>query len=473
MASNETKLGTAVIPVRAPLDELDKDLAEAKGKAEKSASGISGVLGKIKWAAVGAGATALTGALSDMAREGAKDAADLEVLRVAVENAGASWDEAGEPLDAYMTKMRDLAAIDDSDLKPALASLVAVTGDVGKSMELASLAADLAKGKNMSLASASELVGKVAQGNVSMLTRYGIILDENATAEEALAELQKRFAGQAEAYGATTAGQIDTLGLKIGDFRESIGQATGPAMGFLAVLPGMSTGFSLAGGAVGHVLPILGGFSSTLTATVIPSIGATIVALGPILIPLAAIGAAVALLALAWSQNWFDIQGKTQAVLGVLGPAFEGFRTMVLSIWEGLVTGIKANINAIIGAINGLFGFLNAISIPIPEISIPGTDIRLGGGFFEPFNLASIPYLASGGIAMRPTLAVIGDRGPEAVVPLNSRNGGIIDYDRLADAFARALDKRPTYRIDAHYQYQDERSLRNDISLLQMLGATT
>ncbi len=428
MASNETKLGTAVIPVRAPLDELDKDLAGAKDKAEKSASGISGVLGKIKWAAVGAGATALTGALSDMAREGAKDAADLEVLRVAVENTGASWDEAGEPLDAYMTKMRDLAAIDDSDLKPALASLVAVTGDVGKSMELASLAADMAKGKNMSLAAASELVGKVAQGNVSMLTRYGIILDENATAEEALAELQKRFAGQAEAYGATTAGQIDTLGLKIGDFRESIGQATGPAMGFLAVLPGMSTGFSLAGGAVGHVLPILGGFSSTLTATVIPSIGATIVALGPILIPLAAIGAAVALLALAWSNNWGDIQGKTQAVIGFL----------------------KEQLNRLIGFLNTFIRAWNGLEFRIPgfNVQIPSVDIpfvgTVGGGSLgwqglhvgTP-DIPTIPVLDRGGIVTQPTLAMLAaNNRDEAVIPLDRAARGVTINGPLVGSIA-------------------------------------
>ena len=237
------------------MDGLDKDLSAAKEKTEKASSGISGALGKIKWAAVGAGAAALTGTLSDLAREGAADAAGMEVLRVAVENAGESWDQVGGTLDAYMTKMRDLAAIDDSDLKPALASLVAVTGDVEKSMELASLAADLAKGKNMSLSTAAELVGKVAQGNTSILTRYGIVLDDGATATEALGELQRRFAGQAEAYGATTAGQMEIVGLKIGDFRESIGQAMGPAMGSWE-LPGFLVLEPPCGRSCGHMLPV-------------------------------------------------------------------------------------------------------------------------------------------------------------------------------------------------------------------------
>lgn len=422
----------------------------------------------------------LTADHKDLAREYEKAKKELPELsqmvarqQSALESMSVSQEEAEEQLSNYLNTMRDMAAIGDDQMKPVLAGLISLTGDYQKSMELASLAADMARGKNISLQSAADLVGKVYQGNLGTLSRYGIVLGEGATATEALGILQQKFAGQAEAYGATTRGQLESLTMKIDDFKEDIGSTVNEVGPFIALLPGLSSGFSLAGSALVGFTPLLAPLAASITGTVVPALGAMVVALGPIGIAITALGAVVGVFALAWSQNWFDIQGKTQAVLGVLGPAFEGFRTMVLSIWEGLVTGIKANINAIIGAINGLFGFLNAISIPIPEISIPGTDIRLGGGFFEPFNLASIPYLASGGIAMRPTLAVIGDRGPEAVVPLNSRNGGIIDYDRLADAFARALDKRPTYRIDAHYQYQDERSLRNDISLLQMLGATT
>ncbi len=36
-----------------------------------------------------------------------------------------------------------------------------------------------------------------------------------------------------------------------------------------------------------------------------------------------------------------------------------------------------------------------------------------------------IPTLASGGIVKRPTLAMIGERGPEAVVPLQASGAGI------------------------------------------------
>jgi len=48
-----------------------------------------------------------------------------------------------------------------------------------------------------------------------------------------------------------------------------------------------------------------------------------------------------------------------------------------------------------------------------------------------------------------------------------------IDYDRLGAAVAQAMRAHPTYQISANYRYQDERNLRDDLRLLQMLGAAT
>ncbi len=433
----DSKLGTAVVAIRAALDQFDKDLGEAKAKADGASKTIGGALGAIKWGAIGGGVATVTGALSDLAREGAADAASMEVVRQAVANANGQFeantakiaenkflmeaivqsnadasremnrlaeqikadeaalvnlsgstketaaakaalkariqdakeqlklynketsdaaaqyqelyrqtaamesalnaqsvsvDEATAELDAYMVKMRDTAAIDDGDMKPALAGLIAVTGDYQRAMELASIAADLARGKNMSLQSAAQLVGRVAQGNTSILTRYGIQIDKNATAEEALAALQQKFAGQAEAYGATAQGQMERIGATIGDFRESLGQTMGPAMAFIGLLPGLSTGFSALGSGIGGVAALFG-------VTMPASIGATMAALGPFILPILAVVAAIGLLAVAWTQNWGDIQGKTaaawEAIQGIIGPAWE-------MIWGLIQTGLGA-----------------------------------------------------------------------------------------------------------------------------------
>lgn len=73
------------------------------------------------------------------------------------------------------------------------------------------------------------------------------------------------------------------------------------------------------------------------------------------------------------------------------------------------------------GAVNSIIGMWNNLEFSIPAISIAGKEVFPGVSFGTP----NIPYLADGGIVTRPTLAVIGEAGPEAVIPLDGRFGGI------------------------------------------------
>ena len=83
-------------------------------------------------------------------------------------------------------------------------------------------------------------------------------------------------------------------------------------------------------------------------------------------------------------------------------------------IGQGLVDGVKWAVNGVIGLINDLFSGIN-FSVALPDI--------LGGGSIGiDLSSWSIPMLAKGGIVNKPTLAMIGEDGPEAVVPLSQRN---------------------------------------------------
>ncbi|WP_347243285.1 hypothetical protein, partial [Thermogutta sp.] len=61
-------------------------------------------------------------------------------------------------------------------------------------------------------------------------------------------------------------------------------------------------------------------------------------------------------------------------------------------------------------------------------------------------DIPALPTLAEGGIITRPTLAVLGERAPEAVLPLR---GSALDV--LAERITDAVAKRPTYTIYAQY----------------------
>ena len=93
--------------------------------------------------------------------------------------------------------------------------------------------------------------------------------------------------------------------------------------------------------------------------------------------------------------------------------------TGLKDIFVGIITVIKDVINGVITVINLGIAAVNAI----PHVHIPGTDITLGLP-----KIPEIPKLAKGGIVTSPTIAMIGEAGAEAVVPLSkmgSMGGGM------------------------------------------------
>ena len=59
----------------------------------------------------------------------------------------------------------------------------------------------------------------------------------------------------------------------------------------------------------------------------------------------------------------------------------------------------------------------NALQIPGFSVDLPGRYRRSAPAV----QLPNIPLLARGGIVTRPTLAMVGEAGPEAVLPLGGR----------------------------------------------------
>lgn len=100
--------------------------------------------------------------------------------------------------------------------------------------------------------------------------------------------------------------------------------------------------------------------------------------------------------------------------------AWNGIKSIFQNIANALGGIIKAPINFIIDCINGFIRGLNKIKIPD---WVPG----VGG---KGVNIGEIPRLAKGGIATSPTVALFGEAGREAVLPLDRNTGWM---DELAD----------------------------------------
>lgn len=97
--------------------------------------------------------------------------------------------------DAKMAKLGDTA----TESEGALARLSRATGDVVEGTKLMGLTADLAAARHIDLSQAAVLVGKVYDGNVSALNRYGIAIAKGTSVTDALRIAQQKLGGQAEA----------------------------------------------------------------------------------------------------------------------------------------------------------------------------------------------------------------------------------------------------------------------------------
>lgn len=141
----------------------------------------------------------------------------------------------------------------------------------------------------------------------------------------------------------------------------------------------------------------------------------------------------------ALAGNWegiADLAGAAWArVVGAIQDAWSGIGRFFADLWNGVNGIIQAGVNAVITGLNGLINAWNGMRFTIPTITVPGISFDipdwLGGGHFGlgPWTvggqsigvpqLPSIPMLASGGIVDHATLALIGEAGPEAVIPLD------------------------------------------------------
>lgn len=121
-----------------------------------------------------------------------------------------------------------------------------------------------------------------------------------------------------------------------------------------------------------------------------------------------------------WFGKCFE---AVKSVFSGIGDFFRGVWDTIKSIFTGIaetigniISGVvKKAINAVLGvAVKIINGFIDAINFAISIINaIPGVNINK-------LNKLEVPQMARGGIVDEATLAVIGERGKEAVVPLEN-----------------------------------------------------
>jgi hypothetical protein len=267
------------------------------------------------------------------------------------------------------------------------------------------------------------------------------------------------LANEAAQRYATTESKLATLKNKVVDAGISLGEALVPALTkaidaaqplidgiarladkFANLDPKMQQTIVTIAGIVAGIGPLLVGVGTAINtfsglAGAASKLGSMLQWLTtPTGLVVAAIGAAIAI-GVELYKNWDTIKEK-------LAGIWNSIRETASKVWDGIVTAIKTPINAIISALNALIRGLNRISFKVPDW------VPLLGGKSWGFSIPQIPMLARGGIVMKPTFAMLGEAGPEAVVPLD-RAGAIgtgpviiiveLDGRRIAQATAPHL----------------------------------
>lgn len=368
-------------------------------------------------------------------------------------------------LAAYKSQLEDLAGAlalktkyDDDETKAAIATLARYNLTGKQLATLTPLVQDFASATGQELGSASTAVGKALLGNTKALKSLGIAYkptgDKAKDFAAITALLQEKVGGFAEKEGKTAAGTAAILGNQFGEVQETIGSYLVPALVSIgqwiitSVIPAVQlavTWFK------DHLLPIIQAVGKWIMETAVPALqgmaSAFMENVWPAIQQVAAMVAenlqpALEAVGQFWNESLLPflkasvpafvavakviggvvaafivvtswIVGKVAPIVTWIGKRFYQVMTAVASYIDPVVEAWKAGFNAISDIWNNTIG---GMTVHVP--GIPGTDI----GNYD-VTIPKMPRMAKGGIVTSPTIALIGEAGPEAVVPLSRGRG--------------------------------------------------
>jgi hypothetical protein len=378
-------------------------------------------------AAVGALGYALAGATKAAMED---EAAQVELARTLNISASAT-DAQIAATETMISKMSLASGIADDDLRPALANLARGTKDIDKAQQGLSLAMDISTATGKDLATVSDALAKAYGGNMKGLKalspEMAALIKDGADLNTVMDVLGGTFGGATATAAGTAEGQMKRFGIAISEAKENIGAALIPvvekvlplltALGAWAqnntttfiVIAGLIGGIALAVLAVNTALKVYNAVQVITNA--LTAVWNALLLANPITLVIIAVVALIAILAALYFK-------------------FDGVRKIVDTVFDAITTGVKFSFDAIKTYFTAVLNIYKSIFNGIASLwnntigklsfSFPSWVPGLGG---KGFDVPNIPLLAEGGIVTGPTLAMIGEAGPEAVVPLSKMGG--------------------------------------------------
>ena len=203
-------------------DQLRSMNAEIKANTKEWQENFSAVKGQAQQTGIALAAfgAAITGTFVMAYKASEEDRLANARLSTSLKNIGVDYDSVKVSIDQFTEATLKSTAVGKSEQIDALNQLVMTTGDYNQALKILPIALDLAAAKQMDVQTAALLLGRVAEGNVNALNRYGFSMDGVKTSGEALNVIQSKVTGSAQAMLSPfqlLKTQLDELGSDIGD----------------------------------------------------------------------------------------------------------------------------------------------------------------------------------------------------------------------------------------------------------------
>jgi hypothetical protein len=388
-------------------------------KAKKEFKSLEGVGAKTGYAmkkaflpAVGV-VTALAAGLVDATKGAIEDAAAQNLLANTLRKATGATEAQIAANEDFIATQGKLLGITDDELRPVLGRLARATSSVTDAQKLATQAMDISAATGKPLTAVTAALEKAYGGNMTALQRlapeYRQLIKDGASFEEVMSAIGVTTGGAASEAANTAEGQFKRFGVALAETKETIGAALLPVIE--ALLPFLTALGTWAQNNTSILIGVGIAIASIAVAIMAVNVAMAILA-SPIILIVAGIVALGAAVVVAYKK----FEPFRKVVDGVFGAIKYWINNVTIPAIEALVSVFKFAFNSIARLWNNTIGKL---SFDIPSW-VPG----VGG---KGFSVPNIPMLADGGIVTSPTLAIVGEAGPEAVIPLDRYNnaGGI------------------------------------------------
>ena len=376
-------------------------------------------------------ATYVLGALTGAAIKFAKAAADDEKGAVSLANTlktvtGASAAQIAN-VETFIGKTELLSTVADDKLRPAFDTLVRAQGSVGKAQKSLNLALEIASKTGADVTEVADAMAKAERGQFKALvnltkiqpkaskataiygTQMKVVNGQLVSVQKTLGKTQKSteslesyYKRLGKAYNGSIAAQSGTAAFKFAQFQRAMDR-TQETLGYM-------------------LLPYLKDFSDWLIK-IEPwvtkhkdAIGKWAIAIGTMAVGIKALNGAYKAFKITEAIANFILLGKTATAAGADAAAAGAVAAAGWAWLAAAVSGTTA-----LGALMNNIEKKRKAKLYDPN-KIPSWSAE-SNKFFAGTSMSEAPHKASGGIVMRRTPAIVGEGGPEAIIPLSKMNG--------------------------------------------------